>query len=175
MRRKMGNGVMVLRESDYYARYWQAVPDTPFVVAYLLGDLLALGAIAGTLHTMTAAVGARAQEIALLRAVGFGGLPVALAVIAEAVLLAMLGAGLGTGIDWLWLDGYTYNAQGVFHVVVTPHLLLVALGWALGVALIGAALPAQRAARGSVVEALRELRHLPGARTDTQGDGKKDA
>jgi putative ABC transport system permease protein len=149
-------GVLVERESDYYAHYWQAVPDTPFVVAYLLGGLLALGAIAGTLHTMTAAVGARAREIALLRAVGFGGWPVALAVIMEATLLAMLGAVLGTGIDWLWLDGYTYNAQGVFHVMVTPRLLLVALGWAVGVALIGAALPAGRAARGSVVEALRD-------------------
>ncbi len=149
------NPVSVVRESDYYERFWKALPNTPFVVAYLMGGLLALGAIAGTLHTMTVAVDARAREIALLRAAGFERGPVVASVVLEAMLLAALGAAIGTAIDWVWLNGYVYNAMGVFRVIVTPKLLMVAIGWALVVALIGALTPALGAARGTVADALR--------------------
>ena len=148
--------VSVVRESDYYERYWKAIPNTPYVVAYLLGGLLALGAIAGTLHTMTVAVDARTREIALLRAAGFERVPIAASVVLEAMLLAALGAIIGTAIDWFWLNGYVYNAQGVFRVIVTPKLLMVSLGWALAIALIGALTPALGAAKGTVADALRK-------------------
>jgi putative ABC transport system permease protein len=150
------NPVSVVRESDYYERYWKAIPNTPYIVAYFFGGLLALGAIAGTLHTMTVAVGARAREIALLRAAGFERFPITASVVIEAMLLATLGAVIGTAIDWVWLNGYVYNAQGVFRVIVTPKLLMVAIGWALAVALIGALTPALDAAKGTVADCLRK-------------------
>jgi putative ABC transport system permease protein len=43
----------------------------------------------------------------------------------------------------------------LFHLAVSPALVAVGLGWALAVALLGGILPAIRAARLPVVDALR--------------------
>jgi len=45
---------------------------------------------------------------------------------------------------------------GVFRAAVTPHLLMVGIGWALTIACLGAALPVRRVAHLTVIEALRE-------------------
>ena len=150
--------VTVIAQDAYYRRLWDAVPNTPYYVAYGLAFLIGMGAISGTMHTMQVTVGARAREIAILRAVGFSALPVAASVVAEAMLLACIGALIGVAMDWFWLEGYAYNGGmegGVFRVAVTPGLLLIALAWALGIALIGAIIPAWHVARAPVVDALR--------------------
>jgi putative ABC transport system permease protein len=53
---------------------------------------MAIGAVFGALNTMFAAVAARAREIATLRAIGFPGLPVVVAVMLETMLLALVRA-----------------------------------------------------------------------------------
>jgi putative ABC transport system permease protein len=150
--------VTVERQSDYWLRQFRSVPVTPLVLAYLAAFLVASGAVSGILHTMHATVSSRAKEIAVLRAVGFGGVPVAVSMILEAMSFACIGAAIGTAIDWLWLNGYAYNgAYGVFRMLVTPHLLAVAIGWALVTALVGAIVPAAQEARLPVVQALGRL------------------
>ncbi|HEY6453684.1 MAG TPA: FtsX-like permease family protein [Steroidobacteraceae bacterium] len=131
---------------------------TPLPVAYFAAFLIAGGAVSGILHTMHATVSSRATETALLCAVGFGGLAVAVSMILEAMFFACIGAAIGTAIDWLWLNGYALNgAYGIFRLVVTPHLLGVAIGWALVTALVGAIVPAAQEARLPVVDALGRL------------------
>jgi putative ABC transport system permease protein len=148
----------VERQSDYWKRQYQSLPSTPLVVAYVIGVLLAAAAVSGILHTMHATISSRAKEIAILRAVGFGGFPVAISIVIEAMIFATIGAALGTAIDWVWLNGYAMNgAYGVFRVVVTPHLLAVAIAWALVTAFIGAIMPAAQEARLRVVDALGRL------------------
>jgi putative ABC transport system permease protein len=107
---------------------------------------------------MHATVSSRAKEIAILRAVGFGGAAVASSIILEAMIFACIGAAIGTAIDWAWLNNYAMNgAYGVFRVAVTAHLLAIAVGWALVTALIGALVPAFHEARLDVVNALGRL------------------
>jgi putative ABC transport system permease protein len=150
--------VTVERESDYWQRRFSSLPVTAVVTAYFLSLLIASGAISGILHTMHATVSSRATEIAILRAVGFGGLPVAVSIVLEAMFFACIGAAIGTGIDWLWESGYAYNgAYGVFRVTFTLHLFAVAIGWALVTALVGAIVPAMQEARLPVVDALGRL------------------
>lgn len=150
--------VTVERESDYWLRLFENLPLTPLLVGYVAAFLIASGATSGILHTMHATVSSRATEIAVLRAVGFGGLAVGISMVLEAMLFACIGAGIGTAIDWLWLNGYAYNgAYGVFRLLVTPHLLAVAIGWALITALIGAVVPAAQEARLPVVDALGRM------------------
>lgn len=147
--------VTVERQSDFWLRQYKNLPNTMLFLDYMVSMLLASGAISGILHTMHATVGSRAKEIAILRAVGFGGLPIAVAIVAEAMFFACIGAALGTAIDRLWLNGYAINgAYGVFRIAVTPYLLMVAIAWALVIALIGAIAPAVQEARLAVVDAL---------------------
>jgi putative ABC transport system permease protein len=152
--------VVAMREQDYYARLWQIVPKLALYTAYTLLVIIGGGALAATTHSVYAAVEVRAREIVILRAIGFDSAAISVSVVVETVLVASLGAVFGTGIVWLWVEGYPYNGGmegGVFRVTTSWGLLLVALSWAVLVALAGAAMPCLKAGRGTVVEAMREL------------------
>jgi putative ABC transport system permease protein len=126
--------------------------------------LMGLGAIFGAVNTMYSAVAGRTREIATLRALGFGASPVVLSVLAEALLLALIGGAIGGLLAWAAFDGYqtaTMNwqsfSQVAFAFKVTPALLVQGMFYAAVMGLIGGLLPAWRAARLPVVTALREL------------------
>jgi putative ABC transport system permease protein len=152
--------VKVMRETDYYAQFWSQVSNLLYYMAYVLLLIMGGGALSGTVHTVYAATSARANEIVILRALGFNGALVAASAAMEAVFLACLGALIGVGIDWLWLEDYPYNGGvegGVFPVQVTPHIVAIALGWATVIGTWGALMPSLKVARGTVVEAMRDL------------------
>jgi putative ABC transport system permease protein len=110
---------------------------------------------------MYAAVAGRAREIATMRAIGFRGTPVVMAVMLETMLLALLGGVLGGFIAWAIFNGYSVATLGanfsqvVFQFKVSPELLWSGLKWALGIGLVGGLFPALRAARLPVTVALR--------------------
>jgi putative ABC transport system permease protein len=110
---------------------------------------------------MYSAVSARAREIATLRAIGFGAAPVMVSVFAESLLLALLGGAIGALLAWLFFNGNAVSTLGanfsqvVFHLTVTPQLIIAGLCLGLFVGLLGGLFPAIRSARMPVVEALR--------------------
>ena len=141
-------GVRAERQSDYYERTSQDTAGFFRAVAFAVGGIMALGALFGALNTMYSAVGARTQEIATLRALGFGGMAVAVSVIAESILLALAGALIGIGLAWTLFNGQGYAfGEVLFHLTVSPALVGVGLAWALAVAVLGGFLPALRAAQ----------------------------
>jgi putative ABC transport system permease protein len=148
--------VTVERHSDWYKRIGS---DSTFVLAllgYIVGAVMAIGALFGCLNTMYSAVSTRGREIATLRALGFGAFPVAVSVILEAMTLAVTGALVGAGIAWALYDGnQDVFGNTVFHLSVSPAQFGLGIGWAIAVALLGGLLPSVRAARRPVVEALR--------------------
>jgi len=127
--------------------------------AYLLGAIIGVGALFGTVNIMHSAVAVRTREIATLRALGYGAAPVAISVLAEALLLATAGALIGAAMAWFLFDGNrnSYGGMVVFDLAVTPHLFVIGVLWALGIAFLGAAIPAIRAARVPVATALRAM------------------
>ena len=155
--------VMAQTTRAYYAAQSEGLTKVIRSVGISVGVIMALGAVFGALNTMYAAISARGREIATLRAIGFGGLPVVLAVLLETLLLALLGGVLGGAIAWLLFNGYTVSTLGadfsqvVFQFHVSPALLVQGLKWALAIGFIGGIFPALRAARVPVSVALREL------------------
>jgi putative ABC transport system permease protein len=149
--------VDVERQADFYVRTVSG-QVTAFLaaIAYLLGTIMAIGALFGTLNTMYSGVSSRTREIATLRALGFSATPIAISVLAEALLLALLGASLGAGAAWLLFNG-NQNAmdRDVFHLAVTPGLVRIGFTWAVVIALLGGIFPAIRAGRVPVATALR--------------------
>jgi len=146
---------------DYYAKQSEQLTKIINVLGTVIGAIMAIGAVFGALNTMYAAVAGRAREIATMRALGFRGLPVVVAVMLETMLLALLGGLLGAAIAWIVFNGYTVSTLGnnfsqvVFQFKVSPALLWSGLKWALGIGLVGGLFPALRAARLPVTEALR--------------------
>lgn len=125
-------------------------------VAYFVGTVMASGAIFGALNSLYASVDSRRREIATLHAIGFNGGPIVLSVLIEGMVLALPGAFLGAFVAWVLFNGNVVDVAGlIFKLTVTPRLLATSVFWALAIGLIGASLPAVRAARLPVATALR--------------------
>jgi putative ABC transport system permease protein len=148
--------VTVERHSDWYRRVASENTFALALLGYVVGAVMAIGALFGCLNTMYSAVSTRGREIATLRALGYGAFPVAVSVILEAMLLAVAGALIGAAIAWALYDGKqdVFN-NSVFHLAVSPAQFQLGIIWAVAVALLGGLLPSIRAARRPVVEALR--------------------
>jgi putative ABC transport system permease protein len=131
------------------------------IIGMVVGAIMGIGAVFGALNTMFATVTSRVREIATLRAIGFRGLPVVVAVMLETMLLALLGGVLGGLLAWIIFNGYTAStiAGGVgqltFQFKVSLPVLWTGLKWALAIGFIGGLFPAVRAARLPVTDALR--------------------
>jgi putative ABC transport system permease protein len=114
--------------------------------------------MAAVMMVMQVAAEERARDIAVLRALGFGGVAVAASLAAEAMLLCLLGATAGTVAVWLWNDGFLYIADGtIVRVTVNLNMWWLAMKWGMAVALLGVLRPAIRIARQTTMEALREV------------------
>ena len=156
--------VKVIRESEYYESQSQILIGLIRILGTVITALMGVGAVFGALNTMYAAVAARTREIATLRALGFRGGPVVISVMAESLLLALLGGAVGAAIAYFGFNGFqtsTMNwatfSQLSFSFTVTPQLLVMGLVCAIAMGLIGGLFPALRAARLPVATALREL------------------
>lgn len=154
----------IISERDYYAA--QAAPMSQFIriIGYPLTVLMSIGAVFGALNSMYSSVSVRGKEIATLRALGFGPVPVLVSTMVESTLLALAGGLLGGIIAFLAFNGLqvsTLNSasfsQVVFDFAVTGDLLIDGLYAALIIGIVGGFFPALRAARLPVAQALREL------------------
>lgn len=156
--------VDVSTTADYFAKQSENMTKIIRVMGLTVGAIMAIGAMFGALNTMFAAVVARAREIATLRAIGFTGLPVVVAVMIETMVLALAGGLLGGLAAWAVFNGRGASTlaagtvgQIAFALHVTPDLLWTGIKWALAIGFIGGVFPAMRAARLPVTAALREL------------------
>ena len=134
------------------------------IVAYSIGGIMALGALFSALNSMYSAVAVRAAETATLRAIGFSASAIAVAVMIEALLLALLGAAIGVGVSYALVDGVTistlggalFDSQLVYSLSVTPALAIGVAVLACALGLAGGLVPAIRAARSNIAATLHE-------------------
>ena len=146
----------ILHESDYLASQSKQLNGFLTVVAYLVGGIMGLGALCGALNTLYAAVSTRSVEIATLRVFGFGATAILTSVLAEALLLSLLGAAIGACVAWLAFNGDLHAAGSlVFRLTVTPALMAEGVALACALGLFGGLFPALRAAHVPVAVALR--------------------
>ena len=154
----------VFSERQFYSDQAEGLTQFIKLIGYPLTILMSIGAIFGALNSMYSSVTVRGKEIATLRALGFGPLPVLVSTIVESTLLALVGGLVGGMLAFLVFNGFqvsTLNSasfsQVVFDFAVTPDLLLAGLKVALVIGIVGGFFPALRAARMPVAQALREL------------------
>lgn len=154
----------VMTEREFYSDQSRQLTQFIKLVGYPLTILMSIGAIFGALNSMYSSISVRGKEIATLRALGFGPIPVLVSTIVESTLLALAGGIVGGALAFLIFNGFqvsTLNfasfSQVVFDFAVTPDLLADGLRVALLIGVVGGLFPAIRAARLPVAQALREL------------------
>jgi putative ABC transport system permease protein len=149
--------VDVMRETDYLAVQSRELNGFLAVVAYLIGGIMGLGALFAALNTLYSAVSTRSTEIATLRVFGFGAGSILTSVLAEALLLSLLGAAIGASLAWLAFNGNLHSTGSlVFRLTVTPALMAEGIAAACLLGMLGGLFPALRAARVPEAVALRD-------------------
>ncbi|MCM2357527.1 MAG: ABC transporter permease [Geobacteraceae bacterium] len=149
------------RENRYYLDQSEAMARFLRILGVTLTVIFSLGAVIGAMITMYAAVANRTVEIGTLRALGFERGSILAAFILESLFLGLLGgvAGLFCASFMQLITISTMNwatfSELAFSFTLTGAIVWQSLLFSLIMGLIGGALPALRAARMNIVEALR--------------------
>jgi putative ABC transport system permease protein len=156
--------VRVFTERQYYEEQSRTMTAIVGSIGMIIAVLMGLGAVFAAVNTMYSAVSARAREIATLRALGFGRVPIVVSVLVESALIALLGGAIGMAIAYVAFNGLqasTLNwssfSQITFAFTVTPQLAVQGMEYALVLGLFGGLFPSIRAAQQPIVRGLREL------------------
>ena len=151
------------REQVFYSDQSRALSKFINILGLTLSVIFSIGAMIGAMITMYASVANRVGEIGTLRALGFRQRAVLGAFLSEAVLLGAVGGAAGLVLASLmqFASFSTTNFQTFadlsFRFVLTPAIALKTLAFAAVMGVIGGFLPAVRAARLNIVDALRAL------------------
>lgn len=149
------------RETVYYEEQSEAMARFLQILGAVLTVIFSLGAIIGATITMYAAVANRTAEIGTLRALGFQRRSILAAFLAEAVFLGLLGglAGIAFASAMQLITISTMNWQTfselAFSFRLTPAIMLKSVLFGLFMGGGGGLLPAVRASRLKIVDALR--------------------
>lgn len=155
--------VDVMKETRYYEKQAEMMAKFLRILGISLTIIFSLGAIIGAMITMYATVANRVSEIGTLRALGFRRKSVLGAFLLEALLLGFFGGVVGLFFS-AFLQLFTISTMNfqtfselAFSFTLTPAIISQAMGFALIMGFAGGLLPAIRAARMNIVEALRAV------------------
>jgi putative ABC transport system permease protein len=156
--------VAVQREPAFYAEQQEMMSTLIRGAGFVFAIMMGFAAIFAAVNTMFNAVASRVREIATLRAMGFGAMPVVISVLVESVLLGAAGGLLGGVLAYIFLNGMqssTMNfqtfSQITYAFTVTPQLMVTGIVYGLVLTFIAGLLPGIRAARMPITAGLREL------------------
>jgi ABC-type antimicrobial peptide transport system permease subunit len=153
--------VDVKRERVFYEEQSEVMSNFIRILGLTLSVIFSIGAMIGAMITMYAAVASRTSEIGSLRALGFRRGAVVAAFLAESLFLAALGWAVGLALASLmqFVNISTMNWQSfselAFSFALTSNIVVQSFVFALAMGLAGGVLPAVRAARLKIVDALR--------------------
>ena len=141
-------------EAASAASWMKQLADIGLIVGSIMGAVFfTLLLLSG--NTMMQAVRERTSELAVLKTIGFSSRSVLAMVLAESVLLLLIGGVLGLGLAAVLIPGISANSGGMLNLPTVG-----ASSWLLGlllmvlIGLLVGALPALRAMRLNIVDAL---------------------
>jgi ABC-type lipoprotein release transport system permease subunit len=148
-------------ERRYYEDQAGPLIDLLRGLAAFVGTVMGIGAVFAAMNTMYALVANRTREVGTLRALGFPRFAILMVFVLEGLLLALAGGALGCLLALMMnlVSASSTAAMGEisFAFRVTPADLGRGLMFAAAMGVMGSLLPASRAARLPIVEALRQV------------------
>jgi len=151
----------VMREPEYYRKQSEMMAKFLRILGLTLTIIFSLGAVIGAMITMYSSVANRVFEIGTLRALGFQRKSILAAFLVEAVFLGLIG-GLAGLFFASFLQLYTVSTMNwqtfselAFSFSLTFEIMYEVMSFSLFMGFVGGVLPAIRASRMDIIEALR--------------------
>jgi len=154
--------VQVKREIAFYQEQSEVMAKFIRILGLATTLFFSIGAILGAMVTMYSAVANRTAEIGTLRALGFKRGNILVAFLAESLFLGLIGGTVGVAggsvLQLLTIStvNWTTFSELAFGFELTPSIAASTMAFAVGMGFVGGLLPAWRAARLKIVDALRE-------------------
>ena len=151
-----GNPTVTLKDQQEYADEQKAQINQFLAIIYALLALAVIIAVLGIVNTLALSVIERTREVGLLRAVGLSRRQLRRMVRLESVAIAVLGAvlGIAMGVAFGVALQRAIADQGIDVLSIPWAQLVVFVALAALVGVLAAVLPARRAARLNVLEAI---------------------
>lgn len=153
--------VEVKTEIEYYEDQSAMMAKFIKVLGVSMTLVFSIGAILGAMITMYSAVAQRKKEIGTLRALGFQKTTILIAFLVESLFLSFIGC-LGGLFLSSFLQFYTISTMNwqtfselAFSFTLTPEIILQSLIFSLVMGALGGLVPAVRASRQKIIDALR--------------------
>jgi ABC-type lipoprotein release transport system permease subunit len=149
------------RETKYYADQSEMMAKFLRILGVSLTVIFSLGAMIGAMITMYAAVANRTAEIGTLRALGFQRRNILTAFLIESMLLGLSGGLIGllfaSSMQFITISTVNWQtfSELAFSFSLTFQIAYQALAFSLIMGFVGGVLPAVRASRMNIVDALR--------------------
>ncbi len=149
------------RERIFYEDQSKALSTFISILGTVLSVIFSAGAMIGAAITMYSAVATRTAEIGTLRALGFRRPSILVAFLIESLMLALIGGLAGLFLA-SFLQAFTIStlnfqsfSQLAFGFTLTAGIVVKTLLFALFMGFVGGFLPAMKASRLKIVDALR--------------------
>jgi putative ABC transport system permease protein len=143
-----------MTESAAAASWMKQMADIGLIVGSIMGAVF-FTLLLLTGNTMAQAVRERTSELAVLKTIGFSSRSVLMMVLAESVLLVLIGGVLGVGLSAVLGPIVSAGSNGALNLPpVGLQSWLTAIGLMVAIGLLVGALPAIRAMRLNIVDAL---------------------
>jgi len=153
----------VKRETKYYADQSEMMAKFLRILGISLTIIFSLGAIIGAMITMYSAVANRIAEIGTLRALGFKRRDILIAFLLESLLLGFLGGVMGlffaSFMQLITISTMNFQtfSELAFNFSLNFQIIYMGMAFALIMGFVGGVLPAIRASRMIIVDALRAV------------------
>jgi ABC-type antimicrobial peptide transport system permease subunit len=149
------------RENKYYLDQSEMMAKFLRILGTSLTIIFSIGAIIGAMITMYSAVANRTAEIGTLRALGFRRRNILLAFLTESLFLGFIGGSVGlffaSFMQFMTISTVNFQtfSELAFRFTLTPGIIVQSMVFSLIMGLVGGVLPAFRASRLKIVDALR--------------------
>jgi putative ABC transport system permease protein len=153
--------IEVFPERQFYENQSKDLSRFITIIGNALSIIFSLGAIIGAAITMYASVATRTSEIGTLRALGFKRRSILVAFLLEALLLSLVGAAVGLfaasflQVTTISTTNFSSFSELAFNFKLTPGIVMSGTVFALIMGFVGGFLPAIKASRMKIVDALR--------------------